>query len=71
MCDVGFVKGLHFECSAVGLDLGSSTDPLGLIDVNFTMGQWYVAQEVGASIGPPLVSLSWCSNMHVSAMVST
>jgi hypothetical protein len=38
-CDVGFVKGLHLECSAMGLDLGSSTDLLRLIDVTFAMSQ--------------------------------
>jgi hypothetical protein len=47
---VGFVKGLRLECSAVGLDLGSSTDLLRLIDVTFGMSQWHVAQEAGASI---------------------
>jgi hypothetical protein len=46
-CDVGFVKGLRLECSAVGLDLGSSTDLLGLIDVTFVLNQWHVVQEAG------------------------
>ena len=49
-CDVGFVKGLRLECSAVGLDLGSSIDILRPIDVTFAMSQWHVAQEAGASI---------------------
>jgi hypothetical protein len=49
-CDMGFVKGLRLECTAVGLDLGSSTDSLRLIGVTFAMSQWHVAQEAGASI---------------------
>jgi hypothetical protein len=44
------VKGLGLEHCVVGLDLGSSTDPLRLIDVTFAMSQWHVAPEVGASI---------------------
>jgi hypothetical protein len=72
-CDVGFVKGLRLECSAAGLELGSSTDLLRLIDVTFAMSRWHVAQEAGASISdePRLVSLVWCSIMHVPAVVST
>jgi hypothetical protein len=67
--DVGFVKGLRHECSVVGMDLGSSTDPLGLIDV--TLSQWHVAQETGASIAEDPRSLVWWSSMHVPAVVST
>jgi hypothetical protein len=55
-CDVGFVKGLRHECSAVGLDLGSSTDRLGLIAVTLTMGQWHVAKEAVVSVAEDLRS---------------
>jgi hypothetical protein len=44
-CYVVFVNGLRLECSAVGLNLGSSADPWGFIDVTFAMSQWHVAQE--------------------------
>jgi hypothetical protein len=59
-CGVGFDKGLRLECSAVGLDLGSSTDLLRLIDVTFAMSQLHVAQEAGASISED--SRSWPSS---------
>jgi hypothetical protein len=38
-CDVGFVKGLRLESSTVGLDLGSSTDLLRLIEFSFGLPQ--------------------------------
>ena len=50
VCNIGFVKGLRKECSAVGLHLGSSTDPLKLFDVTFAMNQWRDAQERGMSV---------------------
>jgi hypothetical protein len=43
-------RGSRLECSAVGLDLGSSIDILRPIDVTFAMSQWHVAQEAGANI---------------------
>ena len=50
VCNIGFVKGLRKECSAVGLHLGSSTDPLKPFDVTFAVNQWGEAQERGVSV---------------------